>query len=193
MESIANREIFIVHLDDHRLFREGMKKCLQEYLPKLQTEGFDNNEKALEFIENCLVNKRRIDFVISDINHPGENGIVFARKFRALSRAYRLQLSSFISLCQRSATKALLHPGCVTGSENPNPKNPLLLGKHDFVKVPIGFAKFPKELPTPPRSYIEKGLNIQHWTEMPAGGHFAAMEQPNLLAKDITDFFRTVA
>jgi pimeloyl-ACP methyl ester carboxylesterase len=45
-------------------------------------------------------------------------------------------------------------------------------------------------LPTPPRSYIEKGFNIQHWTEMPAGGHFAAMEQPNLLANDITDFFR---
>jgi pimeloyl-ACP methyl ester carboxylesterase len=70
-----------------------------------------------------------------------------------------------------------------------NSKKPLILGEKDFIKVPVGFAKFPKELPTPPRSYIEKGFNIQRWTEMPAGGHFAAMEQPNLLAKDITDFF----
>ncbi len=72
---------------------------------------------------------------------------------------------------------------------NENSKHPLIFGEKDFVEVPVAFAKFPKELPTPPRSYIEKGFNIQRWTEMPGGGHFAAMEQPNLLAKDIRDFF----
>ena len=72
---------------------------------------------------------------------------------------------------------------------NENSKRPLFFEKNNFVNVPVGFAKFPKELPAPPRSYIEKGFNIQHWTAMPAGGHFAAMEQPDLLAKDITDFF----
>ncbi|MDP9040595.1 MAG: epoxide hydrolase [Bacteroidota bacterium] len=75
---------------------------------------------------------------------------------------------------------------------NENSKIPLLFKENDFVKPPVGFAKFPKELPTPPRVYIEKGFNIQHWTEMPAGGHFAAMEQPELLAKDITEFFKKV-
>ena len=72
---------------------------------------------------------------------------------------------------------------------NENSKLPLQFGKNDFIKVPVGFAKFPKELPTPPRSYIEKSFNITHWTEMPEGGHFAGMEQPNLLAKDIKKFF----
>lgn len=67
----------------------------------------------------------------------------------------------------------------------------MALGEKDFIKVPAGFATFPNELPTPPRSYIEKGL-IQHWTEMPAGEQFAAMEQPNLLAKVISDFFKTL-
>jgi len=76
---------------------------------------------------------------------------------------------------------------------NENSKQQLVFGKNDFVKVPVAFAKFPRELPTPPRSYIEKGFNIQRWTEMPAGGHFAAMEQPVLLANDITDFFLTLA
>jgi len=71
---------------------------------------------------------------------------------------------------------------------NENRKRPLI-----FVKVPVGFAKFPKELPTPPRSYIEKGFNIRHWTNKPAGGHFAGMEQPGLLAKDIRDFFAKLA
>jgi pimeloyl-ACP methyl ester carboxylesterase len=72
---------------------------------------------------------------------------------------------------------------------NENSKKPLIFQKDDFVKVPVGFANFPKELPTPPRSYIEKGFNIQHWTEMPQGGHFAAMEHPLLLARDIRNFF----
>jgi pimeloyl-ACP methyl ester carboxylesterase len=72
---------------------------------------------------------------------------------------------------------------------NENSKKPLAFEKDDFVKVPVAFAKFPKELPTPPRSYIEKGFNIQRWTVMPAGGHFAAVEQPKLLANDVKDFF----
>lgn len=70
-----------------------------------------------------------------------------------------------------------------------NSKQPLVFSKDDFVRVPVGFASFPKELPTPPRSYIEKGFNIRHWTAMPSGGHFAAVEQPLLLANDIIDFF----
>ncbi|WP_343671221.1 epoxide hydrolase family protein [Chitinophaga sp.] len=72
---------------------------------------------------------------------------------------------------------------------NENSQYPLHFSEEDYVKVPVAFAKFPKELPTPPRSYIEKGFNIQRWTDMNAGGHFAAMEQPNLLANDIRDFF----
>lgn len=74
-----------------------------------------------------------------------------------------------------------------------NSKHPLIFGEKDFVKVPVAFIKFPKELPTPPRSYIEKGFNIKRWTEMTEGGHFAAMEQPDLLAKDIKDFFKVLS
>ena len=42
----------------------------------------------------------------------------------------------------------------------------------------------------PPRSYVERIFNIKHWTEMPKGGHFAAMEQPDLLVSDIRKFLR---
>jgi len=58
--------------------------------------------------------------------------------------------------------------------------------------VPVGIARFPLEEPFPPRSYIEKGYNVQHWTDMPEGGHFAPMEQPVLLAEDVRDFFRKI-
>jgi pimeloyl-ACP methyl ester carboxylesterase len=59
-------------------------------------------------------------------------------------------------------------------------------------KVPIGAAIFPKEVVKPPRSWVEKRYNLQHWTEMPSGGHFAALEEPELLTADIRSFFRKV-
>jgi hypothetical protein len=69
---------------------------------------------------------------------------------------------------------------------------PLHFSKDEFVKVPVGIARFPLEEPFPPRSYIERGFNVKHWTDMPAGGHFAAIEQPEMLAADIRDFFKTL-
>ncbi len=61
------------------------------------------------------------------------------------------------------------------------------------VEVPTGCALFPEEfLAWPPRSYVQRLYNVTHWTEMPRGGHFAAMEQPDLLVKDIRAFARTL-
>lgn len=57
-------------------------------------------------------------------------------------------------------------------------------------KTPAAFALFPKDILTPPREWAERFFNVQRWTEMPAGGHFAAMEEPDLLANDIRAFFR---
>lgn len=61
------------------------------------------------------------------------------------------------------------------------------------VEVPTGCAIFPKELLAwPPRSYAERIYNVTQWTEMPRGGHFAAMEEPELLIQDIRKFVRHV-
>jgi len=68
------------------------------------------------------------------------------------------------------------------------------LPKEDLpLKVPTAVALFPKEyLEWAPRSYVERIYNIQRWTEMPKGGHFAALEQPELLIKDIRDFAKSL-
>jgi len=59
------------------------------------------------------------------------------------------------------------------------------------VKVPTGYAAFPKEIIVPPRSVAEKTYtDIRRWTVMKKGGHFAAMEQPAALAEEIQHFFR---
>jgi len=56
--------------------------------------------------------------------------------------------------------------------------------------VPTAFAMFPKDISHPPRAWAERFFNVQRWTEMPRGGHFAALEEPELLVEDIRGFFR---
>ncbi|VIO77800.1 epoxide hydrolase family protein [Bradyrhizobium ivorense] len=61
------------------------------------------------------------------------------------------------------------------------------------VSVPTGVAVFPKEIVTPVRKWMEASFsNIQHWSEMPKGGHFSAFEQPELFVGDVRKFFRTL-
>jgi pimeloyl-ACP methyl ester carboxylesterase len=67
---------------------------------------------------------------------------------------------------------------------------PLRFTSDDFVHVPCAIAHFPKEIVFPPQEWVERGYNVQRWTEMRRGGHFAAAEQPDLLAADIRAFFR---
>lgn len=59
------------------------------------------------------------------------------------------------------------------------------------IKVPTGVACFPADILLPPRSWAEKNYPISHWREMPAGGHFTAMEEPEHYAADIRAFFRS--
>jgi pimeloyl-ACP methyl ester carboxylesterase len=62
-------------------------------------------------------------------------------------------------------------------------------GMPDRVEVPTAVAIFPKDLVSAPREFAERGFDLRRWTEMPRGGHFAAWEEPDLLADDLTAFF----
>ncbi len=57
-------------------------------------------------------------------------------------------------------------------------------------ETPAGFAMFPKDISSPPREWAERFFNVQRWTTMPRGGHFAALEEPAALAAEIRAFFR---
>ena len=57
-------------------------------------------------------------------------------------------------------------------------------------RVPAGFAIFPRDIDPPPREWAERFFHVTRWTEMPRGGHFAALEEPELLAEELRDFFR---
>lgn len=64
------------------------------------------------------------------------------------------------------------------------------LGPIGRITVPTALAVFPADLVTPPRSWAERRYNLRRYTRMPRGGHFAALEVPDLLTDDIQTFFR---
>lgn len=55
--------------------------------------------------------------------------------------------------------------------------------------VPSGFTIFPGDILPPPREWVERRVNLQHWATMPSGGHFAGLEEPELLANELRSFF----
>ena len=70
-----------------------------------------------------------------------------------------------------------------------NPRIAILFGR---VEVPVGILDSPKEILRYPRSWVERHYNVQHWTAATRGGHFAALEQPELFVEDVRDFFRAL-
>lgn len=59
-----------------------------------------------------------------------------------------------------------------------------------YIAVPTGAAIFPAEIFITPRAWVEASYNLRHWTVMPEGGHFAALEKPELYLDDLREFFR---
>jgi pimeloyl-ACP methyl ester carboxylesterase len=66
------------------------------------------------------------------------------------------------------------------------------IGPDDHIEVPTAVAVFANHFVDegdPPREWFERLYNVRQWTPMPSGGHFAAIEEPGLLARDISTFF----
>jgi pimeloyl-ACP methyl ester carboxylesterase len=64
--------------------------------------------------------------------------------------------------------------------------------KTEFVGVPTGVARYPKEILRYPRAWVERAYRVTYWHDLPRGGHFAAMEQPALFVDDLRTFLRTL-
>jgi pimeloyl-ACP methyl ester carboxylesterase len=69
-------------------------------------------------------------------------------------------------------------------------RNPGPFKQGERIAVPCAIALFPKDIDQPPREWAERSYNVRRWTQMPRGGHFPAMEEPELLAQDLRAFFR---
>jgi pimeloyl-ACP methyl ester carboxylesterase len=58
-----------------------------------------------------------------------------------------------------------------------------------FIDVPTAVARYPMEPIRFPRSWVERCYRVTRWVDMPRGGHFAAMEQPDLFVDEVRTFF----
>ena len=71
-----------------------------------------------------------------------------------------------------------------------NQKHLWTMERDQKVPTPAGMAMFPQEISKPPREWGERSYDVRRWTEMASGGHFAALEEPQLLAEEVRAFFR---
>jgi microsomal epoxide hydrolase len=60
---------------------------------------------------------------------------------------------------------------------------------HARIEVPVGIAVFPRDSNKTPRRWVEKRYNVVHWREQRRGGHFAALDAPDLFVEDVRLFF----
>lgn len=61
-------------------------------------------------------------------------------------------------------------------------------GMPGSIDVPTGVGVFPREIIKSPRAWMERRVPLVHWTEHPRGGHFGALEQPELFTRDLRAF-----
>ncbi len=61
-----------------------------------------------------------------------------------------------------------------------------------WCRCPPAWACFPGEVFYVPRKFAARDSNLVHWSPQPAGGHFAACEQPELFVEDLRAFARKV-
>lgn len=71
-------------------------------------------------------------------------------------------------------------------------RDPLVLRQGEKIEVPTAVASFPKDISRPPREWGERVFDLRQWTDMPDGGHFAALERPERLVEDIRSHFRAL-
>ena len=71
-----------------------------------------------------------------------------------------------------------------------NQKAVWTMNRDEKVAAPAGMAMFPQEISKPPREWGERSYDVRRWTEMTSGGHFAALEAPQLLAEEVRACFR---
>jgi pimeloyl-ACP methyl ester carboxylesterase len=105
---------------------------------------------------------------------------------RRFSKDDLLTTMSIYWFTQTYGTSARYYYECVHNPWQPSHQ------RTPVVEAPTGIGVFLEEVILLPRQWAERYYNLQHWTVMPSGGHFAPMEEPQALSADITKFFRTL-
>ena len=78
----------ILHLDDHRIFADGLVNAVRKWFPNAVFKNIQNGDEALAYVKSILVLNKKLDLIVTDINHPGLHGIEFATEVRIIEKAF---------------------------------------------------------------------------------------------------------
>lgn len=81
----------ILHLDDHQLYKRGVKEAITNFFPSAIFTGIDNGDTALEKVKQCITEDTIPDLIITDINHPGLPGHEFIKQVRDFEQLQKRQ------------------------------------------------------------------------------------------------------
>jgi len=169
----------------HKPANDAEARYLNEELPLFQKE-----EAAYQMIQGTR--PQTLSFGLND--SPLGLAAWMTEKFRAWTDCDGDPLNALSYDQMLRHISLYWFTGCIGASFWPyydRMHSPWPLTADETIDVPVGYAQFPHEIYLPPQSLAARQYtNIQRWTEMPRGGHFAAMEQPDLLANEICEFFR---
>jgi pimeloyl-ACP methyl ester carboxylesterase len=166
----------------------------QAYLE--QAEGWDRTERGYTAIQSTK--PQTLGYALTD--SPAGLAAWILEKWRSWSDCHGDLQSRFSTDFLLTVVTLYWVTSTITSSmrdysDNRRWQGEPRLGRDDIAQVPTAVAVFPHMLVPegePPREWAERLYDIRRWTVMPAGGHFAAAEEPELVARDITAFFATV-
>ena len=61
------------------------------------------------------------------------------------------------------------------------------------LQVPSAVAVFPKELFQAPKAWLQRQFNLKSYSTFDSGGHFAALEEPAALVRDMCQFYGSLS
>ena len=85
---INAKPLQILHLDNHRIFADGLVNAVRKWFPNSVFKNIQNGDEALAYVKSILVLNKRLDLIVTDINHPGLHGIEFATEVRIIEKAF---------------------------------------------------------------------------------------------------------
>ena len=85
-----DRPLNIIYLEDQELFSRAIKDIILAYFPKALIRNIKNGDEALELVKRELEQQKKIDLIITDINHPGLPGYKFVYEMRELQKLHKV-------------------------------------------------------------------------------------------------------
>lgn len=111
-EPVLKRKFTIVHLDDHEIFGRGMEIGVKDkFFPDSEWKHFLHPDDTLAYIEDKFARNDSVNFIITDIMHPGLNGYEFAQAIRTLELEYNMFRIPIIVVSMRKEENPLFHVG----------------------------------------------------------------------------------